>query len=99
MINVGSQPPQAGPSPVAIACCALSGTHSGVIYLRGQVELHQQGRKVDATDLDADDRATLEGLVSGFCRHFNRDGRKILAGWFTELPPLPLRPYVGLYAY
>jgi len=49
------------PFAVAIACCALSGTHSGVIYLRGQVELHQQGRKVDATDLDADDRATLGG--------------------------------------
>jgi glutamate synthase domain-containing protein 3 len=76
-----------------------TGMHGGVIYLRGQVEEHQLGREVGVADLDADDRATLEGLVSEFCHHFDRDEREILAGRFVKLFPLYLRPYGRLYAY
>ncbi len=76
-----------------------TGMHGGVIYLRGQVEEHQLGREVGVADLDADDRAALEGLVSEFCRHFGRDEGEILAGQFVKLFPLYLRPYGRLYAY
>jgi glutamate synthase domain-containing protein 3 len=76
-----------------------TGMHGGVIYLRGQVEEHQLGREVGVADLDADDCATLEGLVSEFCRHFDRDEGEILAGRFVKLFPLYLRPYGRLYAY
>jgi glutamate synthase domain-containing protein 3 len=76
-----------------------TGMHGGVIYLRGPVEKHQLGCEVGVTDLNADDRATLEGLVSEFCRHFGRDEKDILAGRFTKLSPLSLRPYGRLYAY
>jgi len=76
-----------------------TGMHGGVIYLRGQVEEHQLGREVGVSDLNVDDRATLEGLVSEFCRHFGRDKAEILAGRFVKLFPLYLRPYGSLYAY
>jgi glutamate synthase domain-containing protein 3 len=76
-----------------------TGMHGGVIYLRGQVEEHQLGREVGVADLNADDRTTLENLVSEFCRHFGRDEKGILAGRFVKLFPLYLRPYGRLYAY
>ena len=76
-----------------------TGMHGGVIYLRGRVEEHQLGREVGVADLDGDDRATLEGLVGEFCRHFGRDEGEILAGRFVKLWPLSLRPYGRLYAY
>ena len=76
-----------------------TGMHGGVIYLRGRVDKHQLGREVGVADLDADDRATLEGLVSEFCRHFGQDEKAILGGRFTKLFPLYLRPYGRLYAY
>jgi glutamate synthase domain-containing protein 3 len=76
-----------------------TGMHGGVIYLRGHVETHQLGREVGVADLDADDRATLEGLVSEFCRHFGQDEKAILGGQFTKLFPLYLRPYGRLYTY
>jgi glutamate synthase domain-containing protein 3 len=76
-----------------------TGMHGGVIYLRGQVEEHQLGREVGVTDLNADDRATLEGLVSEFCSHFGRDKTETLAGRFVKLSPLFLRPYGSLYTY
>ena len=63
------------------------------------MEQHQLDREVGPTDLDADDRATLEGLVSEFCRHFARDEAEILAGRFTKLSPPSLCPYGRLYAY
>jgi glutamate synthase domain-containing protein 3 len=75
-----------------------TGMHGGVIYLRGRVEEHQLGREVGVADLDADDRATLEGLVGEFCRHFGRDEEEILAGPFAKLSPLSLRPYEQLYS-
>jgi len=76
-----------------------TGMHGGIIYLRGQVEEYQLGREVGVTDLNTDDRATLEGLVSEFCHHFRRDEGEILAGQFVKLFPLYLRPYGRLYAY
>jgi glutamate synthase domain-containing protein 3 len=76
-----------------------TGMHGGVIYLRGQVEEHQLGREIGVTDLNAEDRATLEELVGEFCRHFGRDEGEILAGRFVKLFPLYLRPYGRLYAY
>jgi glutamate synthase domain-containing protein 3 len=76
-----------------------TGMHGGVIYLRGRVEQHQLGREVGVADLNDDDRATLENLVSEFCRHFGRDEEEILAAQFVKLFPLYLRPYGRLYAY
>ena len=75
-----------------------TGMHGGVIYLRGRVEEHQLGSGVGVADLDADDRATLEGLVGEFCRHFGRDEEEIMAGPFVKLSPLSLRPYEQLYS-
>jgi glutamate synthase domain-containing protein 3 len=76
-----------------------TGMHGGVIYLRGHVETHQLGQEVGVAELDADDRATLEGLVSEFCHHFGQDEKAILGGQFTKLFPLYLRPYGRLYTY
>jgi len=76
-----------------------TGMHGGVIYLRGQVEQQQLGREVGVAELDDDDRATLEGLVREFCRHFGHHERDILDAEFVKLFPLYLRPYGRLYAY
>jgi glutamate synthase domain-containing protein 3 len=75
-----------------------TGMHGGVIYLRGGFEQHQLGREVGVADLDDDDRATLEGLVGEYCRHFDRDESDILGGEFKKLFPLYLRPYGRLYS-
>lgn len=76
-----------------------TGMHGGVIYLRGQVESWQLGREVGSAELDDADRRQVAGLVHEYAGHFGGDAEAILAGPFTKLFPLYLRPYGNLYAY
>ena len=76
-----------------------TGMHGGVIYLRGQVEAWQLGREVGTAEPDAADWREVEELVRAYVACFGGDAREILAGPFTKLFPLYLRPYGNLYAY
>jgi len=76
-----------------------TGMHGGVIYLRGPVEPWQLGREVGTAELEEADRREVEALVREYTQHFGGDPDEILAGPFTRLFPLYLRPYGNLYAY
>lgn len=76
-----------------------TGMHGGVIYLRGQVELHQLGKEVGIVEPDAADRDLLEQLVNEFVGYFGGDAASILDVPFLKLLPLSKRPYGRLYAY
>lgn len=75
-----------------------TGMHGGVIYLRGNVESHQLGKEVGATEMGAEDRALLSELVGQYTAYFGGDAESILRGPFIKLVPLYLRPYGPLYA-
>lgn len=76
-----------------------TGMHGGVIYLRGRVESWQLGREVGTAELDEADRHTVEALSRDYVSYFGGDLEALLAGPFTRLFPLYLRPYGNLYAY
>lgn len=76
-----------------------TGMHGGVIYLRGSVEDYQLGKEVGTSELEAEDRQTLEKLVGEFSSHFGYDAGEILGCRFVRLFPRWLRPYGRLYAY
>ncbi|MBI2872921.1 MAG: hypothetical protein HYY00_07035 [Chloroflexi bacterium] len=75
-----------------------TGMHGGVIYLRGSVESQQLGKEVGVAELDDQDKALLQGIISEFCGHFCMDPRDMVAGPFIKLYPRYLRPYGPLYA-
>jgi glutamate synthase domain-containing protein 3 len=76
-----------------------TGMHSGVIYIRGEVQEFQLGKEVGVAELDENDYLILKGLVGEFASHFDYDAEEILKYKFTKLFPLYLRPYGRLYAY
>lgn len=76
-----------------------TGMHGGTIYLRGNIHDHQLGKEVGKSELGEKDWEILETLVGEFAQHFGYSAREILAGTFTRLFPLHLRPYGRLYAY
>ncbi|MBI2952708.1 MAG: hypothetical protein HYY30_00205 [Chloroflexi bacterium] len=76
-----------------------TGMHAGVMYIRGSVAKEQLGKEVGAVELEEQDRRILGDLVGEFASHFGYDAGHILAGKFTKLVPLSLRPYGRLYAY
>ncbi len=76
-----------------------TGMHGGVIYLRGGIEDYQLGKEVGTSELEAEDRQTLEKLVGEFSAHFGYDAGEILRHKFIKLFPRWLRPYGRLYTY
>ena len=76
-----------------------TGMHSGIIYMRGNVQDFQLGKEVGIAELDEKDSLVLKELVSEFASHFGYDAEEILRHKFTKLFPLYLRPYGRLYAY
>ncbi len=76
-----------------------TGMHSGVIYMRGNVQDFQLGKEVGVAELDEKDGLVLKELVSEFASHFGYAAEEILKHKFAKLFPLHLRPYGRLYAY
>jgi len=76
-----------------------TGMHSGVIYLRGDVDEFQLGKEVGVAELTDDDYQILGQYVSEYAAHFDCDVKEIMSGRFTKLYPRYLRPYGRLYAY
>jgi glutamate synthase domain-containing protein 3 len=76
-----------------------TGTHGGVIYLRGSIEQYQLGKEVGTTELKGKDSQTLQKLVGKFATYFGYDAEKILNHKFIKLYPKYLRPYGRLYVY
>jgi len=76
-----------------------TGMHGGVIFLRGEVAPHQLGKEVGVAEPDEADWARLQALITEFAGYFGLDAASILAGRFTKLYPLYLRPYGRLYTY
>ena len=76
-----------------------TGMHGGIIYLRGPIADWQLGREVGRAELEEADWQQVEALVRQYVAYFGGDPQTILAGPFTKLFPLSLRPYGNLYAY
>lgn len=76
-----------------------TGMHGGVIYVRGKFESWQLGREVGVAELEEPDRRQVEALGREYVAHFGGNVQSLLAGPFTKLFPLYLRPYGNLYAY
>ena len=76
-----------------------TGMHSGVIYLRGDVEDYQLGKEVGIAELEEKDYQILRQLVGEFATYFGYEIEDILKHNFIKLFPRWLRPYGRLYAY
>lgn len=76
-----------------------TGMHGGVIYIRGEVELHQLGKEVDVYDLDEEDEKELRIHLGEYCKEFNLDLEETMSKKFIKLIPVSHRPYGVLYAY
>lgn len=74
-----------------------TGMHSGVIYVRGDIEDHYLGREVVKSEPDAKDISTLGRLVGEYCTHFGCDFDEIMRKPFIKLAPRSYRPYGNLY--
>jgi len=77
-----------------------TGIHSGVIYLRGEVEAHQLGKEVGVVEkIPEKEMDELIALLKDYCRDFSLDLTEILKSPFLKLYPYSTRPYGRLYAY
>ncbi|OGO23517.1 MAG: hypothetical protein A2144_00030 [Chloroflexi bacterium RBG_16_50_9] len=76
-----------------------TGMHSGVIYLRGNVNEYQLGKEIGTAPLEEKDQQVLQQYVGEFAAHFGYNTDDILKQSFIKLFPRWLRPYGRLYAY
>jgi glutamate synthase domain-containing protein 3 len=76
-----------------------TGMHGGVIYMRGSVADYQLGREVGVTELKAEDKKLLGGLVAEYAGYFGADAARIMDSDFIKIYPRFLRPYGRLYAH
>ncbi len=76
-----------------------TGMHSGIIYLRGNVEDYQLGKEVGVAELEENDHQILQQYVGEFATHFGYEAKVIMGHKFIKLFPRWLRPYGRLYAY
>jgi glutamate synthase domain-containing protein 3 len=76
-----------------------TGMHSGVIYLRGEIDPYRLGKEVAVFDLDGADEKLLEKFLNEYCQHFGFDYQEVRQKPFVKLLPVSSRPYGRLYVY
>jgi glutamate synthase domain-containing protein 3 len=78
-----------------------TGMHGGVIYIHGEVELHQIGAEVDITDPSDEEIESISDHIRQFSRIFGLPdaSEKLQDEPFMKLFPKSARPYGRLYAY
>lgn len=76
-----------------------TGMHGGIMYIRGEVDPYRCGAEVGITEVDDEDKNTLEKYLKEFCNDFSLNFNEIIKDRFVKLYPKSLRPYGRLYAY
>jgi glutamate synthase domain-containing protein 3 len=76
-----------------------TGMHGGVIFLRGQVAMHQLGSEVREYALDDEDGCMLEAILQEYAADTGSNLSGISPGDFVKLQPFSHRPYGNMYCY
>lgn len=74
-----------------------TGMHGGTIYVRGGVDESRLSKEVGVFELDANDKAELEGLLTAYCADFALKLSDVMAEPFVKILPKSKRPYGNMY--
>lgn len=75
-----------------------TGTHGGVMFVRGEVDKRRVGKEVGFAEPDEDDMRLLNDVLSEFSSVFKIPFQEIMSIPFTKLYPRSTRPYGPLYS-